>query len=79
MDPDNSLSAESGETLVQEQGEHCMVLVRFEGYPDIALEHFPSRWGEESRQLVDLLVVIDDRCLPFRSCVLFESTNLLPE
>ena len=56
-----------------------MVLVWFEGHPDVDLECLASLGSEERRQLEDLLVVIDDGCQSQCGCVFLEGSEVLSE
>ena len=75
--PDHLVAADGGEALVEEEGEHCMVLHGLERYPDVDLQWLASLRCEERRQLVHLLVVLDDGSESLRPRVLAERAEAL--
>ena len=77
--PDHLVAADGGEALVQEEGEHCMVLHGLKRYPDVHLKWLPSLCCEKRRQLVHLLVILDDGCEALRPCVLAECAEVLSQ
>ena len=79
MYPDHLVAADGGEALVQKEGEHCMVLDGLKRYPHVHLEFLSSLCCEERRQLVHLLVILDDGCEALCPCVFAECPEVLPQ
>ena len=79
VDLDDSVSADGWQAFVEEEGEHGMVLRWFEWDPDVHLQWLAALRDEECCELVNLLVVLDDRSETFCGCVFSEGAEVLSQ
>ena len=66
-----TVSADGWQGFVEEEREHCMVLSWFERDSDVHLQWPAALRDEECCELVDLLVVLDNRSEALCGCVFF--------